>query len=113
MASNATSATRWPPDSTSTWSSRRCRPNSPASSRDPPDRVKARRLPKDGMRRRTNASSPPHSTAPLVVLGLGPVGLVTAAGLARLGATVIGVDTDTAKIGRLVRDGVTIHEPGL
>ena len=36
------------------------------------------------MRRRTNASPNPHSTAPLVVLGLGPVGLVTAAGFCDL-----------------------------
>jgi UDPglucose 6-dehydrogenase len=47
------------------------------------------------------------------VLGLGYVGLVTAACLADLGHEVTGVDIDAEKITRLRRGEPTIYEPGL
>jgi UDPglucose 6-dehydrogenase len=47
------------------------------------------------------------------VMGVGYVGLVTAAGLAETGNFVIGYDIDRAKIARLRRGQVPIYEPGL
>ncbi|MDT7941722.1 MAG: UDP-glucose/GDP-mannose dehydrogenase family protein [Bacteroidota bacterium] len=47
------------------------------------------------------------------VMGVGYVGLVTAAGLAETGNFVIGYDIDRAKIARLQRGEVPIYEPGL
>ncbi len=50
---------------------------------------------------------------PLLILGLGPVGLVTAAGFAELGFQVVGVDIDPEKV-RTVQEGRSpYHEPGL
>jgi UDPglucose 6-dehydrogenase len=49
----------------------------------------------------------------IVVLGTNYVGLVTAACLAQLGHTVIGVDIDPLKIARLQRGQLPIYEPGL
>ena len=49
----------------------------------------------------------------IVVIGLGYVGLVTAACLAELGHEVLGIDIDPAKI-KLLKDGqMPIYEPGL
>jgi len=47
------------------------------------------------------------------VMGVGYVGLVTAAGLAETGNFVIGYDIDRAKIARLRKGEVPIYEPGL
>jgi UDPglucose 6-dehydrogenase len=47
------------------------------------------------------------------VMGVGYVGLVTAAGLAETGNFVIGYDIDRAKIARLRRGELPIYEPGL
>jgi len=47
------------------------------------------------------------------VMGVGYVGLVTAAGFAETGNFVIGYDIDRAKIARLQRGEVPIYEPGL
>jgi UDPglucose 6-dehydrogenase len=47
------------------------------------------------------------------VMGVGYVGLVTAAGLAETGNFVIGYDIDQAKIARLRRGELPIYEPGL
>src|SRR5579859_5893738 len=49
----------------------------------------------------------------IVVLGTNYVGLVTAACLAQLGHTVIGVDIDPLKVARLQRGQLPIYEPGL
>ncbi len=50
---------------------------------------------------------------PIVVIGTGYVGLITAAGFAELGNEVWCVDIDTAKIDGLRRGEVPIWEPGL
>jgi UDPglucose 6-dehydrogenase len=50
---------------------------------------------------------------PIGVVGVGWVGLVTAACFAELGHDVHAVDIDEAKIDSLRRGEVTIHEPGL
>jgi UDPglucose 6-dehydrogenase len=50
---------------------------------------------------------------PVGVIGTGYVGLVTAAGFASLGSEVYCVDTDAAKIDRLLAGEVPIYEPGL
>ncbi len=47
------------------------------------------------------------------VMGVGYVGLVTAAGLAETGNFVIGYDIDQTKIARLRRGEIPIYEPGL
>ena len=47
------------------------------------------------------------------VIGAGYVGLVTAACLADVGNDVLCIDVDAAKIERLGRSEIPIHEPGL
>jgi UDPglucose 6-dehydrogenase len=47
------------------------------------------------------------------VIGTNYVGLVTAACLAQLGHSVIGIDIDPLKVARLRRGVLPIHEPGL
>jgi UDPglucose 6-dehydrogenase len=49
----------------------------------------------------------------IAVIGTGYVGLVTAAGLAEFGHTVIGTDKDAAKIDLISRGMSPIYEPGL
>lgn len=49
----------------------------------------------------------------IVVVGLGYVGLVTAACLARLGQQVVGLDSDRAKLASLERGEAPFYEPGL
>ncbi len=49
----------------------------------------------------------------ICVVGTGYVGLVTAAGLADFGNSVIGVDIDESKIKILQKGGIPIYEPGL
>jgi UDPglucose 6-dehydrogenase len=49
----------------------------------------------------------------IAVIGIGYVGLVTAAGLAELGHEVVGTDKDTDKIGKIRQGMVPIYEPGL
>src|SRR5215471_8588256 len=49
----------------------------------------------------------------LGVLGLGHVGLPTAAGLAEIGWEVLGTDNDRAKVEQVSRGIVPFYEPGL
>src|SRR5690242_21562046 len=49
----------------------------------------------------------------VTVVGLGYVGLVTAACLARLGHRVVGLEKDPAKLEQLNLGRVPYHEPGL
>ena len=49
----------------------------------------------------------------ITIFGSGYVGLVTGACLADAGNQVICVDVDPAKVERLTRGEVPIHEPGL
>ncbi|MCS7188839.1 MAG: UDP-glucose/GDP-mannose dehydrogenase family protein [Bacteroidia bacterium] len=49
----------------------------------------------------------------ITVIGVGYVGLVTAAGLAETGNMVVGYDIDTQKIAHLQRGESPIYEPGL
>lgn len=49
----------------------------------------------------------------IAVIGVGHVGLVTAACLARWGHRVVGMDDDTARVRLLAAGGVPFHEPGL
>ncbi len=49
----------------------------------------------------------------VAVIGTNYVGLVTAACLAQLGHSVVGVDIDPLKVARLRRGQLPIHEPGL
>jgi UDPglucose 6-dehydrogenase len=51
--------------------------------------------------------------AKVVVLGLGYVGLTTALGLANLGHSVVGVDTDTKKLAALSQGKVPFFEEGV
>jgi UDPglucose 6-dehydrogenase len=53
------------------------------------------------------------SERPIGVIGVGWVGLVTAACFAELGRRVIGMDIDAEKVKGLNRGRVPIHEPGL
>jgi UDPglucose 6-dehydrogenase len=50
---------------------------------------------------------------PLGVIGVGWVGLVTAASFADLGHDVIGLDIDRDRVAALSRGEVSLHEPGL
>jgi len=50
---------------------------------------------------------------PLGVIGVGWVGLVTAASFANLGHDVIGLDVDRDRVAALARGEVSLHEPGL
>lgn len=49
----------------------------------------------------------------IAVIGTGYVGLVTAAGLAEVGHSVVGADIDEVKVAELHEGIVSIHEPGL
>ena len=49
----------------------------------------------------------------IAMVGVGHVGLVSAASLARLGHDVVAFDCDAAKIAALQQGRVSIHEPGL
>lgn len=49
----------------------------------------------------------------IAIVGAGYVGLVTAAGLAHIGHDVVCVDVDAARIERLLRGDLPVHEPGL
>lgn len=49
----------------------------------------------------------------IAVIGVGHVGLVTAACMARWGHEVVGMDDDATKIATLVDGGVPFHEEGL
>jgi nucleoside-diphosphate-sugar epimerase len=49
----------------------------------------------------------------IAVLGTGYVGLVTAAGLAEFGHTVVGADKVAAKIDAIRAGRIPIYEPGL
>ncbi|HEY1478387.1 MAG TPA: UDP-glucose/GDP-mannose dehydrogenase family protein [Gaiellales bacterium] len=53
------------------------------------------------------------SREPLGVIGVGWVGLVTAASFANLGHDVIGLDVNAQRVAALSRGEVSLHEPGL
>jgi UDPglucose 6-dehydrogenase len=53
------------------------------------------------------------SREPLGVIGVGWVGLVTAASFANLGHDVIGLDVNATRVAALSRGEVSLHEPGL
>jgi GDP-mannose 6-dehydrogenase len=59
------------------------------------------------------ASSPSPHAGRVAVLGLGYVGCVTAACLARLGHQVVGVDRDEFKVKRVLAGAAPFFEPGL
>ena len=52
-------------------------------------------------------------SARVAVIGCGHVGLVVAAGLAKLGHSVVGVDRDQDRVYRLCSGDIPFHEPGL
>jgi UDPglucose 6-dehydrogenase len=52
-------------------------------------------------------------TERIAVIGCGHVGLVVAAGLAKLGHSVIGIDRDPERVSRLCSGDIPFHEPGL
>ena len=52
-------------------------------------------------------------SARVAVIGCGHVGLVVAAGLAKLGHSVVGVDRDQARVDSLCNGETAFHEPGL
>jgi UDPglucose 6-dehydrogenase len=52
-------------------------------------------------------------TVQLTIIGVGHVGLVTAATMAAVGHDVVGLDDDAAKIDALLAGQVPFHEPGL
>ena len=52
-------------------------------------------------------------SARVAVIGCGHVGLVVAAGLAKLGHSVVGVDRDPDRVYRLCSGDIPFHEPGL
>lgn len=60
-----------------------------------------------------NSPAPSLSGARVAVLGLGYVGCVTAACLARLGHVVIGVDRDELKVKAVLAGQAPFYEPGL
>ena len=49
----------------------------------------------------------------VIIIGTGYVGLVSAVGLADLGHTIYGVDTDPKKVETLLRGKEPFYEPGL
>ncbi len=61
----------------------------------------------------TGADTPGRTKTPIGVIGVGWVGLVTAACFAELGHPVIARDVLQEKVDSLNRGEVTIHEPGL
>jgi UDPglucose 6-dehydrogenase len=54
-----------------------------------------------------------RSREPLGVIGVGWVGLVTAASFANLGHDVVGLDVNAERVAQLGRGEVALHEPGL
>ena len=52
------------------------------------------------------------SREPLGVIGVGWVGLVTAASFANLGHDVVGLDVNAERVAALSRGEVSLHEPG-
>ena len=52
-------------------------------------------------------------SARVAVIGCGHVGLVVAAGLAKLGHSVVGVDRDQTRVDSLCNGEIVFHEPGL
>jgi UDPglucose 6-dehydrogenase len=52
-------------------------------------------------------------SARIAVIGCGHVGLVVAAGLAKLGHSVVGIDRDEQQVARLCSGDIPFHEPGL
>ncbi|MDP9046070.1 MAG: UDP-glucose/GDP-mannose dehydrogenase family protein, partial [Pseudomonadota bacterium] len=61
----------------------------------------------------TLAHGPELKAYHITVVGTGAVGLVTAAGLASFGHVVTALDVDEARIERLCRNQIPIHEAGL
>jgi UDPglucose 6-dehydrogenase len=49
----------------------------------------------------------------IAIIGMGYVGLVSAACFAKLGVSVVGVDNDAGRVGRLEAGEIPIYEPGL
>lgn len=60
-----------------------------------------------------NAPSQPFAGTEIAVLGLGYVGCVTAACLARLGHRVVGIDPDAFKVRSVLAGEAPFYEPGL
>jgi UDPglucose 6-dehydrogenase len=59
------------------------------------------------------AEALPSVTTRIVVVGCGHVGLIMAAGFAKLGHQVVGVDRDRELVARLMRGEVDLYEAGL